>query len=304
MACESYIDLIDKYVDGFVTTGEKEVLERHLKSVLIVLKKSSYQQVIKSTNSVEQIDLPESFLPELSKSLNSITQQKPTERTLSLVGLARNVATFISRFYHSNRRVFTAVIGVFIIGILVVTTYNLGIFGVNYATKNAKDEAISESAPAAPQEPSTMMNRANVSGQSEGDHEAGEIGITKESLKAFSANERVQKIIKNANMSIYVEQFDKKVDAVIKLVDDFGGYVENSQIQGKESKDSSRRAHIALRIPQARLSEALDEFKAMGRVSNQHMSGENITDVYYDTDVRVRNLIHRKKTSRNIEYSK
>lgn len=119
---------------------------------------------------------------------------------------------------------------------------------------------------------------------------ANELNMAGQSLKTFAAEERAQKIIKNADISIYVENFDEKVDKIINFVDELGGYIESSQIEGSASADSSRRAYITLRIPQAELTKALDVFKAMGKVSSQHIGGENITEAYYDTAARVRNL--------------
>ena len=56
---------------------------------------------------------------------------------------------------------------------------------------------------------------------------------------------------------------------------------------------------MALRIPQAKLTDALDMFKNMGRVRSQRLSGENITDVYYDTDARIRIFANKNKDFRN-----
>jgi hypothetical protein len=52
---------------------------------------------------------------------------------------------------------------------------------------------------------------------------------------------------------------------------------------------------MALRIPQAKLNDALDIFKTLGRVTNNQISGENITDAYYDTDARIRNLVQQEQ---------
>src|SRR5690606_29459946 len=105
-------------------------------------------------------------------------------------------------------------LSVFLIGIFVVTAYNQGVFDMNYATNSVKEEAVSESAPA---DMSSMMTMdgAETSGwmQSEGESiaQVPSTNMADTRLKTFSAEEKSQKIIKNADLSIYVEKFDEKV---------------------------------------------------------------------------------------------
>ncbi|HHV18161.1 MAG TPA: DUF4349 domain-containing protein [Thermoanaerobacterales bacterium] len=294
MACKTYEDLIDKYIEGLVTIEEKDILDRHMEVCPECRKEvKELRQVIKEVSSLGQVELPPNLAPSLMEKIKSIApKQKPVDKSSRLASFLRDISAFISNYYYNNKRAFIAVMSVLLIGIFVVTVYNLGIFNMNYATKSAKDEAAYESAPAA-QSP-MMMSRTGMSAQDQVEREsldgAGDMNMAGQSLKTFSTEERTQKIIKNADMSIYVEKFDEKVDEITNLVNNLGGYIENSQIEGSKSADSSRRAYMSLRIPQAQLTNALDSFKAMGRVNSQRIGGENITEAYYDTDARVRNL--------------
>ncbi len=289
MACKIYEDLIDKYVEGLVTAEEKNILEEHIKVCSDCRQEvKELQQIIKAAGSLEQVELPPNFAPNLMEKINSIaSEQRPVDKSSRFIRFLRSIPAFISNSYYYNKKAFTAVMSVLIIGVFVVTLSKMGILSMNYTKNSIKDEAPQISAPAA--EPYEMR-----SGEAQVENEsfdgAQDVNTSGRSLKTFAAKERAQKIIKNADISIYVENFDEKVDKIINFVDELGGYIESSQIDGSVSADSSRRAYITIRIPQAELTKALDMFKAMGKVSSQHIGGENITETYHDTTARVRNL--------------
>ena len=300
MACSThYEDLIDKYVEGLVTVEEKEILESHLKVCSDCRQEvEELQQIIRAAGSLGQVELPEDFTPTLMEKIRDLSyQQVSYKKTPSLLSFIRNIPSVFFDCFYYNKKAFIAVVGVFLVGIFLVSVYNQNNLGINFATKSTKDEAAYEIAPAGPD--LLMMEGAGVSNgrqlESESASSVQQMSSADTSLKASSTQERTQKIIKNAHISIYVEKFDAKVDEIIKTVDELGGYIETSQIQEGKSADSPRRAYMTLRIPQDKLNDALDKFKAMGRVTNLQISGENITDAYYDTDARIRNLVQQEE---------
>ncbi|HQE06493.1 MAG TPA: DUF4349 domain-containing protein [Tepidanaerobacteraceae bacterium] len=301
MGCSKhYEDLIDKYIEGLVTLEEKELLESHMEVCHDCRQEAKeLQKIIKASASLGQVELPVDLKANLMEKINTLSyQQRSHEKSLPLLKLIRNIPELLYAYIYHNKRIFVGALSVFLIGIFVVTAYNQGVFDMNYATNSVKEEAVSESAPA---DMSSMMTMdgAGTSGwmQSEGESiaQVPSTNMADTRLKTFSAEEKSQKIIKNADLSIYVEKFDEKVDYIIKTVEELGGYIEHSQIQGGKSIDSPRRAYMALRIPQAKLNDALDIFKTLGRVTNNQISGENITDAYYDTDARIRNLVQQEQ---------
>lgn len=302
MACSTYYEnLIDKYVEGLVTVEEKEILESHIRDCSDCRREvEELQQIIQAAGSLEQVELPDDFTPKLMEKIKDLSyQQTSREKTPGLLSLIRNIPALLSSYYYNNKRTFVAVMSVLLLGIFVVTVYNLSPFHMNYATKSAKENAAYELAPAGDTPMMMMSEGAGMSDQrqieSESITQVPQTNIADAGLKTFSAEERSQKIIKSADISIYVEKFDEKIDEIVKIVEELGGYIENSQIQGGKSADVPRRAYMALRIPQAKLNDALDKFKAMGRVAKQQTRGENITDAYYDTDARIRNLVKQEE---------
>jgi len=106
------------------------------------------------------------------------------------------------------------------------------------------------------------------------------------------------KIIQNAGIFVWVEDLQEKVDYTINLAKEQGGYVESTSMSG-QGDEYPRNAHIALRVPAETLTFTLDQISALGKLRYKNLSGENITEVYYDTDNRVRNL--QKQEERLIE---
>jgi len=300
MGCSNnYEDLIDKYVEGLVGSEERELLESHMKICPDCRQEvKELQEIIKAAGSLEHVELPPDFTPTLMEKIKTLSyQQTQHKKTPGLLEFIKNLPAILSYYFYNNKRVFIGAVSVLLLGLFVVTAYNQGYFDMNYATTSVKDEATYESSQAG-QSP-MMMEGYGSSDQTMLEREAGsqvpEVNMVDAGFKAFSTAQKTQKIIKNAEITIYVEKFDEKVDYIIKTVEEFGGYIENSQIQGEKSGDSPRRAYMALRIPQDKLNDALDKFKFLGRVTNQQISGENITDSYYDTDARVRNLVQQEQ---------
>jgi len=301
VGCSNYYeDLINRYVEGLVTVEEKDILESHIKVCPECSQEvKELKEIIRTLGSTEPVELPQDFTPILMEKIKGISdRQNFREKTPPrLSGILKNLLALLSDYYNHNKRAFVVVMSILIIGIFVLTIYNQENFNVNYATKSVKEEAAYESAPS--DQSTMMMDSSGAFGQTEAESKSisqdtlsnkADIG-----LQTFSSEERTQKIIKSADITIYVEKFDEKVAEIIKMVDELGGYIESSQIQGEKSADSSQRAHLALRIPEAKLNDALERIKTLGRVTNQQIKGEDITDNYYDTDARIRNLVQQEQ---------
>ena len=129
MACKTYEDLIDKYIEGLVTIEEKDILDRHMEVCPECRKEvKELRQVIKEVSSLGQVELPPNLAPSLMEKIKSIApKQKPVDKSSRLASFLRDISAFISNYYYNNKRAFIAVMSVLLIGIFVVTVYNLGI---------------------------------------------------------------------------------------------------------------------------------------------------------------------------------
>lgn len=105
-------------------------------------------------------------------------------------------------------------------------------------------------------------------------------------------------VIRNANLSVVVEDPAASVDQISQLATSMGGFVVSSNVFQTTIGDSqlrepiiARQANITIRVPSERLDEALDEIKAGAiEVLNQNVSGQDVTEEFTDIQSRLRNL--------------
>jgi hypothetical protein len=105
-------------------------------------------------------------------------------------------------------------------------------------------------------------------------------------------------VIRNANMSIVVEDPAESVDRISQLATSMGGFVVSSNVFQTTFGESqlrepiiARQASITIRVPSERLDEALDRIKADALdVLNQNVSGQDVTEEFTDIQSRLRNL--------------
>ena len=106
-----------------------------------------------------------------------------------------------------------------------------------------------------------------------------------------------QMIVKNASLSILVDDPMDTLAAVMQLASDMGGYTvySNSYQTYTSNGEQVPYASVTIRVPADKLNNALDAIKAMTGdpeefVTNESVSGEDVTQAYTDLASRLRNL--------------
>lgn len=99
-----------------------------------------------------------------------------------------------------------------------------------------------------------------------------------------------RKIIKNVSMQLQTQSFDKAVDSVSRIAESFGGYIQDSYIEGRDmyNERGARAANFTIRIP----SDALDSFvNSFGgdefNVISKSQNSEDVTERYFDSKARL-----------------
>ena len=85
-------------------------------------------------------------------------------------------------------------------------------------------------------------------------------------------------VIRTASLSLRVERADSTLRRLTQLAESFGGYPA-----------STDNTTARLRVPAARLDEALDRIAALGKVTDRRLSTEDITNGYRDLGIRLEN---------------
>jgi hypothetical protein len=112
---------------------------------------------------------------------------------------------------------------------------------------------------------------------------------------ASSGNAQVERlVIKNASLWLLVQDPGAASDEVARLAEGMGGFVVSTNIYESTFGPNSipaKQASMVIRVPAERLTEALDQIKAMAvEVTSEQVSGQDVTQDYTDLQSRLRNL--------------
>lgn len=100
-----------------------------------------------------------------------------------------------------------------------------------------------------------------------------------------------RKVIKRADLVIQTTQYDESNTKFESMVTSFGGYIQSSSVQGDiPGSDALRSARYTVRVPSDRLEEFLSGAGDVGTVKNKSISGEDITQNYFDSETRLKTL--------------
>ena len=110
-------------------------------------------------------------------------------------------------------------------------------------------------------------------------------------------------VIKNANISIAVDNPAKSMDAIAKMTEEMGGFVVASNLFFRQLENGLEvpQANITIRVPAERLTEALDQIQSgAGRLLSKNESGQDVTREYTDLQSRLRNFQEAEAQLREI----
>ncbi|PKM52354.1 MAG: hypothetical protein CVV02_00940 [Firmicutes bacterium HGW-Firmicutes-7] len=89
-------------------------------------------------------------------------------------------------------------------------------------------------------------------------------------------------------------EFDTTIPAVESLVSKYLGYIENSEVTGKQINNTNyyntRHAYYTFRIPAEKLKNFTEELKVLGNVVQERGNKEDVTTQYFDVMARINSL--------------
>lgn len=111
---------------------------------------------------------------------------------------------------------------------------------------------------------------------------------------ATSANATERIVIKNASLTLVVDDPSSSMDNISALAEEMGGFVVNANLyqQYLDGGVEVPRASITIRVPAERLNEALERIKSESEQDPQSESvnSQDVTRDYVDLQSRLRNL--------------
>ena len=108
-----------------------------------------------------------------------------------------------------------------------------------------------------------------------------EVTATATSAPMGRTQQQARVIITRAAIEIEVEAVAPAVEQATQLAQRFDGYVENA------TTSEDKNAHLRLRVPSSRLSEALDSLSRLGKVTGRSLSQDDVTAQSIDLEARV-----------------
>jgi hypothetical protein len=101
-------------------------------------------------------------------------------------------------------------------------------------------------------------------------------------------------VIRNATLSLVVNDPSQSADEIAKLAENMGGFVVSSNVYQTtygSSQVPTTQASITIRVPAEKLDETLDQIVAdVIEVQVKNVSGQDVTREYVDLQSRLRNL--------------
>jgi len=120
----------------------------------------------------------------------------------------------------------------------------------------------------------------------------GESGVVPLTATSVDGN-LTDKIIYTVSADIETVNFDETIEGVYKLLTDYGGFVENSNIGGRNYAQSYygwqtyRSARFTLRVPKDQLNTITSSLEDLGNVTSLRSDAENVTAQFFDTQSRL-----------------
>ena len=106
-----------------------------------------------------------------------------------------------------------------------------------------------------------------------------------------------EKIIYSGYVSMETTEFDETVAALDRTVKEFGGFVQDSKVNGwsRDNGDGTftimdRSAHYVVRIPADKFEAFMAMADGIGNVTNSSRTAENVTSQYTDYEARLSSL--------------
>jgi hypothetical protein len=96
-----------------------------------------------------------------------------------------------------------------------------------------------------------------------------------------------RKVIRHGHMSLEVDSVEDILARIKTLVNDAGGYISNENVS--EDHYARKSGSIACRIPAEKLDWTMEQIGGWGKTENVSVNADDITDQYYDLEIRLEN---------------
>jgi len=131
-------------------------------------------------------------------------------------------------------------------------------------------------------------------------------GTQKKETKVVKENDFTGRlIIKTANLSMNVENYDSNNAEIYRMVEEMGGYISDTSsyyyiFDQYDDRNNKKTGYMTLRIPYLYFDQFVGQLEAYGDITNHSSNANDITKQYRDTSAEVKNLEVREAKLREI----
>ena len=289
MDCTKLLEEMSMYIDNMLSETERIEFERHLEACEDCrFEFNNFKTMLECINEIEEIELPLDFEATLHNRL--LKEAEATRKQIKFPFRLKVISGV------------AAAVAVVVIGMTALNQLPMG-GGMKIAQENTTRDSMEFSdgknilqAPSIQLKdkdfsmvaPSESAPAPGVTGWAQVE---GELNIA--SSRLTDASER--KIIKQGSLRIETDAFDAAYEKIISLIEGKAGYLQHSQIyyrvMDRENPDASlRSAYMTLRIPSRDFTQTFGEIKALGKMMNENIGGQDVTEAYRDMEREVANL--------------
>lgn len=288
MICEKFKDNLSAYIDKNLNEIEMKKMELHL--IECESCRIEYELMIEIIElSVDEVELPDGYHEELCDKLNK--EFKNVKEVKSLESIRKEKAIKISvKKVIPYLSIAAAVV-------LMITTYPGQKENMEYYFNDVEEVSVEKSLSEESFEIKAPMLNSNMkaSVKSVKSMDAMPNIMTQSLGEEFGKRE--PKIIKNASVELVVEKYDQKIDQIKLYLENQLGYMENQETY---KNDDLKFGNIQLKIPKNSFDECIEFIKTLGEIKNERVFSNDITDEYYDIELRLNNMKSQNDRYKNL----
>ncbi|HHY06666.1 MAG TPA: DUF4349 domain-containing protein, partial [Clostridia bacterium] len=268
MECKEVQESLSLYLDRELSAEESSLVQRHLDDCSVCREElAALQEIISQLSSLEEVNPPASFRRELYVKLKeNIAQEAKVKKK------GRVTQGLLAKFKAWRRH--TVFYPVAISLLLLIIFVPIFLQGTHLRSKFMEDSS----------EPDMMSYRVGVEQNSVNQEnvtksiapEAMTMTTTQnvvkqsveESKSAIKPMER--KLIKNAELHLWVDDYNSVVEALKSKASALDGYITNETVNALDSL-GSKRGYLEVRVPQFRFDEFFAGVQDLGKLKNSHV---------------------------------
>jgi len=125
------------------------------------------------------------------------------------------------------------------------------------------------------------------------DYAAEEQGTAGTAPATTSAQTPNRKLIVKLSMDMRVDDIEKSILDAEEMATTAGGYT-------RESYQNESSGQLTIMIPAGKVDSFVTSLRSLGKIINSNRKTEDVTDSYFDTQIRIKNLETEIETMRNL----